>query len=217
VADLTGAQNAPGGRTPESLLQFLADHRQSADRRRAQGRRLGGRSRAVIALALLGTCVLVWGSFTHFRFVSRGPTDTSAARHGSARTSTPQTSKATHPKPLVGNTERTAAVQAGLWHRGLQAWPDPAKPRLPDIYYKWLHSGYSCAVYASYGCWKAKVVTRYGCPHGLNVLVDETQNGVKVGVAIRFMARVLPRKPRYVEVDADRKNVDGHVGSMSCN
>jgi Domain of unknown function (DUF4115) len=129
----------------------------------------------------------------------------------------PQTSAAAAPATAAAKTKRTADTGDDLWHRGLQAWPDPAKHRLPDIYYKWLHSNFSCAVYASFGCWKAKVVTRHGCPRGFNILVDETQDGAKVGVAIRFIARIVAKTPRIVEVDADRAHVDGRVASMSCN
>jgi hypothetical protein len=223
VADLTGAGAAPpGSRTPESLLQFLTEHRQSIDRRRGPktGPKTGRMVRTAIALVVLAAVLVVWGGFTHFRFVSRGPAGASAARQGSTPTAgggTTHAAKASGPKTIVANTERTAARQADLWHRGLQAWPDPAKPRIPDIYYKWLHSNYSCAVYATYGCWKARVVTRHGCPHGFNILVHETQNGVQVGVTGRFIARLLPQTPRTIEVDADRAHVDGQVSSMSCN
>jgi hypothetical protein len=224
VTEVTG-QGAPGDRTPESLLQFLSDHRQSTDRRRERGRRLGERRRAngrrtgaVVALVLVGACALVWGSFTHFRFTSRVPAGANAATHGSAPREggggTPQA------KATVGKTDttvRTAARREELWHRGLHAWPAAARHGVPDIYYEWLRSNFSCAAYASYGCWKVKVVTRRGCPHGFDVLVDETQGGANVGLVSAFVAGLRPEEPKFVEVDADRANVDGHVGAMSCN
>ena len=210
--------------TPESLLQFLTAHRESTQRRRDHARRFGARdqktprlSRAVTALVLLGASVLVWGSFTHFRFVSRAPAAANAARH-SAAVAPAQTSAATAPVAAATKTKRTTAQSRDdLWHRGFQAWPDPAHRRLPDVYFEWLHSNFACAAYASYGCWKAKVVTRHGCPHGFNILVDETQNGAKVGLATAFIARLRPKAPKIIEVDADRGHVDGRVTSMSCN
>lgn len=104
-----------------------------------------------------------------------------------------------------------------LWHRGLRSWDHPTGSRPPNIYYAWVRSHFSCPGYASYGCWKARVVTRTGCRNGVTILVAEWRDGAEVATTVGSSRPVAPRKPAVVEVDADKPDVSGQVESMGCS
>lgn len=82
------------GSSPESLLQFLSHHRQRSQRRREPSRRFRKRPRVILALlaillasGLVAINVLIWGNFTHLRFVSRTPVATTTSPEDQVATS----------------------------------------------------------------------------------------------------------------------------------
>ncbi len=224
AGDLGDEHGERGVSTPEALLQLLADHRQGTERRRVRSRPLGRRGlkialllAIVVAIALVALSVLIWGNFTHLGSAgaASGQTPSASAKTGARAAASKSVGAAT----AVRKARKTAArhTAAEPWHLGLSAWGHPTKRRLPDIYFRWMKSRFSCAWYASDGCWKAKVVTRRVCPHGLTVVVEQMQNGEPVGTVVGSSRPLAAETPAVLEVDANHANDGGRVESMLCN
>jgi hypothetical protein len=159
----------------------------------------------VAAVAVVVAGIVVWQSVSS----SGAGTGHAGGNRTLTRASRDSTGGKTQSAPLRGPA-------AEPWHRGLQPWGNPAGRPLPDFYYQWLRSRSSCAQVAVYGCWKLKVVTRHGCPHGLSMLIDETKGDADVGATWGFSRRLAAEKSTVVEVDADQNGVSGRLESMLC-
>ena len=79
--DFDERDDVEGDKAEPSLLQFLADHRQGAQRRRERTRRLGQRPGMIavllgiaVVLAVVAGSVLIWGGLTRHWFASHTPT-----------------------------------------------------------------------------------------------------------------------------------------------
>ncbi|MGH2855304.1 MAG: hypothetical protein ACRDLF_14055 [Solirubrobacteraceae bacterium] len=215
ASDLIAEGTEPEAGSPESMLQFLAEHTESSRRRRDRKHRGRPRGRKtalllaiVAALAALGTGLLLWGNSSHRVPGAQTPrAPAKAAAGGSARAgAAPKASKAPAP-----------AATSERWHKGLHPYADPSKQGLPNLYYEWMPSHVSCPGYATYGCWKAKVVTRLGCPHGITVLFQETRDGAVVGLTTGQSRPLRAKTPGVVEVDANQQHVNGRPEWMACN
>jgi hypothetical protein len=213
--DLISESNEPEAGSPESLLELLGEHTESTRRRRERKHRRGRRGRktalllgTLAALAAVGTGLLLWGNSSHRVPGTQTPRASAkavaadAARAGAA-------SKASKAPAHAAASER--------WHTGLHPYVDPSKPGLPNLYYKWMPSHVSCPAYATYGCWKAKVVTRRGCPHGITVLFQETRGGEVVGLTTGESRPLRAKTQGVVEVDANQQHVEGRPEWMACN
>ncbi len=213
--ELTDEGYDPEAGSPESLLRFLSEHRESTQRRRER-KRPSGRPGRRVAL-LLGTVValavvvvvgaVLWGRSSHPAAGSTTHLAPTKAVHPAA--GAPKASKAAK--------EAAPPTRSEPWHSGLHPYREPGKQGLPNLYYVWMRSHFTCAGNASHGCWKAKIVTRRACPRGIAVLVDEMRGGVKVGTTVGYSRPVKARTQAVVEVDADQQGVIGQVGWMACN
>jgi hypothetical protein len=209
---VTEPRHDPEGSSSDAVLEFLSQHRQGTER----GKQPSGRTRSskalwlgvVAAIALIGGAALIWEVYASRPAASTaapgGPTvNPKGTSHGTAANETRKTS--------------AHAPATESWHRGLRSWARSTTDRhLPNFYYQWMHGGSTCAKYATYGCWKLKVVARHGCPHGVTMVVDETKGSSAVGVVWGFSRRLAAKKPGVIEVDADQNAVGGQVRSMIC-
>lgn len=224
-SDVSG-RNDPTGSNPEAVLEFLSQHRQNAERGTRTNRRTRRRGRKtallviVAAIALAGAGILVWRTVASSGATGRAHVTALGKSSARTRTSTGASRTTTAPRNAAqGKTQKTALhtpPAAAPWNRGLQYSGHPTRRHLPNFYYRWLRGRSSCARFATYGCWKVKVVTRHGCPHGLMMVVDETKGGADVGVTWAFSRPLAARTSTIVEVDADQSDVSSRVDSMLC-
>lgn len=216
-SDLSGRSD-PGRSDPEAVLEFLSHHREAAERGTKTSRRTGRRGRTtalvaiVSAIAVAAAGVVVWRSVAGFG--TAGTAHATALDTHGARAPTGASEKTGGAKTQKTALHRQAAEP---WNRGLRPWK-PAHPRsLPSFYYQWIrHTNSSCARYASYGCWKLKVVTRHGCPHGVMVFVEETRGGADAGASWGFSRKLAAKAATVVEVDADQGDVYPQIDSLLC-
>ena len=92
--DLTDDPDDAQGSSPESLLQFLSDHKQRSRIRGEHNQRLDKRRRTaavflgvLAAFALVAVNVLIWGNFTHLWLVSQAPAGSTGSRESQVTTS----------------------------------------------------------------------------------------------------------------------------------
>ena len=163
------------------------------------------------ALAVAGVTVLVWRNSAHQRL---------PARHQAIGTNAARKRGTAPGKSATRKARKTAApgTAGEQWHRGLQPWGISVQAGRPTIYYELTHSKVSCAKRARYGCWKVTVVARYGCRHGVSILIGETRHGADTGATAQAVSRrpLVPRKRGVVELDADARDVGGQVRSIFC-
>jgi hypothetical protein len=103
------------------------------------------------------------------------------------------------------------------WHRGFHLFGHPAEPRLPNIYWEWMQPPFSCSGYAPDGCLKVKVITRYGCPHGVTIQFDELRAGAQVGTVSGSSGPLQPKTIAVLEIDPDQRRIGGRIATMVCN
>jgi len=226
VAPDLNEPSVPEGSSSDPVLQFLSQHRQGAEQRRGPNRRNRRRGRKttllgiVVALVLVGAGLLIWVNFASSQSASSQSVSQRAANSTAPKKRAKGTAKGSSRVGAASKTHKTAAVPGANepWHRGLQpSGYSTRRRRLPKFYYQWLHPGYSCALSATYGCWKVAVSTRDGCPHGVMVVVEETQNGASVGATFGISRPLAPRARGVVELDKDQGSVGAQVDSMLCN
>jgi hypothetical protein len=221
--DVSGRSD-PHGSNPEAVLEFLSQHRQDTERGTTTNRRTGrrGRKTALLgiaaAIALAGAGILVWRNISNHG--AAGTAHITALGKSGAHTSTGASGHTAADKngsTAAAKTQKTALRGPATepWNRGLQPWGHPAGRAPSNFYYQWIH-GESCAAYASYGCWKLKVVTRHGCPHGVMVVVDQMRRDAVIGPSWGFSRKLAARTSAVVEVDADRTGLSARVDSMIC-
>lgn len=225
--DVSEPRPDPEGNSPEAVLEFLSQHRQGTERgatRDRRKRRRGGNTAllaVVAAVVIAGAGVVIWrsagssGSASTAR--SGSPGQTGAHGTSGTRTATGASRTTTAPKKHKTAT-RGVAVAHGTepWNRRLYAWRDAPGRSLPDFYYRLIYTGSSCALSASYNCWKLRVSTRHGCSHGVMMILEETRGDADVGVSWGFSRPLTARTSGVVEVDADQSGVGARVNSMLC-
>ena len=191
-------------------------------------RRLGGRKRLGLAVAILSPIMLLVVIALATPSVDTNPSSAEASSKAHATTKTPAQLKAekARARQRARANARAAKIArerarerarahaayvatANRWHRGYIKQDG-------NVYWRW-RDGLSCADYVSNGCWHVEVTTRNGCSSYVAVNANEYRGNAIINALLDNQGFGIPPKtPRIFELDADAGNVSAGDVQIDC-